>query len=125
MWKRLLDAYSKVVEITLPMQEYPDLNRMPPKEFEDFLAKSNLTAYHKEQLAKETDKRIDITRISIINTELLNHENSFTSFIHMFFGTIKYFLKHPFMINLERLIMYCHKQFRHMKKEKNMMIINK
>ena len=56
MWKRLLDAYSKVVEITLPMQEYPDLNRMPPKEFEDFLAKSNLTAYHKEQLAKETDK---------------------------------------------------------------------
>ena len=92
MWKIKKDGIVRWLEITLPMQEYPDLNRMLPKEFDRFSGKSrNLTAYHKEQLAKEHTSN-NLPDIEII-IRVVESRNSFTSFIHIF-CTIKYFLKH-------------------------------
>lgn len=56
IWSRMNDAYASVASFTHPFQSYPDLNRMRASELEDFLDKSELADWQKEELQAATDK---------------------------------------------------------------------
>ncbi len=55
-WRKLLDAYSKIVSMTFPLQSYPDLNRMSSEQFTFFLSKTKLNELEKKELSDSSDK---------------------------------------------------------------------
>ena len=56
-WHKLLDAYSHLASITLPLQQWPDLNHYTAAELESFLNTCELPDFQKEELRKAGDKQ--------------------------------------------------------------------
>lgn len=55
-WRKLLDAYSKIIAVTFPIQSYPDLNRMSADQYVFFLSKTKLNELQKKELSESPDK---------------------------------------------------------------------
>jgi hypothetical protein len=55
-WSLLVKSYHSVSALVAPYQSYPDLSQMSDGEFRDFLEKSELDRWQKEELQKSLDK---------------------------------------------------------------------
>ena len=55
-WGKLVMAHGHVHSVTSALQSYPDLDRMVPEHLVEFLEKSPLDNWEKEQIKKETKK---------------------------------------------------------------------
>ena len=55
-WLIMQDALGRISKYTSPYQEFPDFNRMNNEALEEFLAKSKLQEYEKQELKKAPDK---------------------------------------------------------------------
>jgi len=55
-WARLNDAYWASRALTGALQQYPDVNQMKTAQMEEFLGKSPLAEWEKEELRKTADK---------------------------------------------------------------------
>jgi len=56
IWNNLLNAQGKIGIITAVFRQFPDLNHWPDEQIEEFLKKSVLNDFHKQQLRHESDK---------------------------------------------------------------------
>jgi hypothetical protein len=56
LWAKLNEAFGYVSSFVSPMQSYPDLDRMSPAHLEDFLAKSELAEFQKDELRTGNEK---------------------------------------------------------------------
>jgi hypothetical protein len=56
LWAKLNEAFGHVSSFVSPMQSYPDLDRMTPAHLEDFLTKSEIAEFQKEELRTGNDK---------------------------------------------------------------------
>lgn len=73
-WQKLQTANRLVIQMTSPLQSYPDLNRMSSQELNAFLNDSKLYDFQKEELLKESNK-VDYYRKKIfwINYNEVSH----------------------------------------------------
>jgi hypothetical protein len=55
-WGRLVEAHAHVKAFTSYMQSYPDVNRMNPAQFEEFLKDSKLATWQQTELRASGDK---------------------------------------------------------------------
>lgn len=55
-WEKLQLAHGVLSDMIFPFQSYPDLDRMRPPELNEFLKKSELFEFQKEELLLETSK---------------------------------------------------------------------
>lgn len=55
-WSNLDEAHSLVASLVAPMQEYPDLNRMNPAQFEEFLTRTEFTDSQKDDIRRSQEK---------------------------------------------------------------------
>lgn len=56
LWAKLNEAYGYVASFVSPLQTHADLDRMSPSHLEDFLAKSEIAEYQKQELRAGADK---------------------------------------------------------------------
>lgn len=55
-WQKLDEAHGLVSWLVSPMQKYPDLDRMTPARFEEFLARTEFTETEKDELRSSRNK---------------------------------------------------------------------
>ena len=56
LWAKVNEAFGYVASFTSPLQTHPDLDRMSPAHLEDFLAKSDIAEWQKEELKTGSNK---------------------------------------------------------------------
>jgi hypothetical protein len=56
LWAKLNEAFGYASSFVSPLQSYPDLDRMTPAHLDDFLAKSDMADFQKDELRSGTDK---------------------------------------------------------------------
>jgi hypothetical protein len=83
LWTKLNEAYGHVVSLTSPLQSYPDLNRLDDRQLNDFLDKSELAEWQKDDLRSSTDKVKDYTSMRFWQS-LRRVEEKFTEFNRYF-----------------------------------------
>ncbi|SRR5579871_2090042 len=55
-WAKLVYAYSATIALTSPVQSYPDLDRMTPAHLTEFLEKSPLASWERNELSQASKK---------------------------------------------------------------------
>lgn len=55
-WHKMQNALGRISSFTSLFQQYPDINRMSPQELQEFLAKSIIYEYEKQELLQAGDK---------------------------------------------------------------------
>lgn len=58
VWSKLNDAYWSIQSLVSPIQIHPDLDRMEPDQLTEFIAKSELADWKKDQLSLSSQKTI-------------------------------------------------------------------
>lgn len=56
LWAKLNEAFSSVASFVSPLQSHPDLDRMSQEHLDDFLSKSEIAGWQKEDLRTGPDK---------------------------------------------------------------------
>lgn len=57
LWTKLNTAFGSAIQFVSPLQSYPDLDRMNPKQFEEFLEKCGLDTWQKDELRATIKER--------------------------------------------------------------------
>lgn len=60
-WAKLVDAHGATLALTSPIQSYPDLDRMTPEHLAEFLEKSPLASWERNELS-QANKKTDYFR---------------------------------------------------------------
>ena len=85
LWNKLNDAFSKTSHFISPLQTYPDLNRMTLPHLQEFLGKSELEGWQRDEIADEVDKTtayqkaIFWHRLHAVKTSLADFHNYFVA----------------------------------------------
>lgn len=100
-WRKLQDALGDSSHIVSPIKKYPQLNRMSEQQVKDFLNKSDLTNYDKEQLLGVEDKE-KFYEERIFWYELDRAEKSLTDF-HNYLLYNKIFLDSDLFVQCKKM----------------------
>jgi hypothetical protein len=106
-WAKLAIAHGHVQAVTTGLQQYPDLDRMAPQHLAEFLEKSPLDNWQKEQIKRE-DKKADYYVRAIDHHKAWEARNTYRDF-YVYFRRNSIFIRDDIKTKFDALADLIHR----------------
>jgi len=79
LWNLFHEAYGALIDLTSPLQRYPDLNRMSTVQFDEWLASAELPKFREDEVRNSTDRTKRYSEIRVWS-QLSRAQSTHTAF---------------------------------------------